>query len=81
MSLVVGGYWIWRAISFKTFTFTFKALSRRFYKKRLTISTFVRRKKQCISVGAERMFIEPICQALTIARLTHSLYVAEVCLV
>ena len=29
-------------------------------------------KQQCIAVGTERMFIEPKCKALTIARLTHS---------
>ena len=54
-----------------TFTFTFRAFSRRFYPKRLTISTFVKEVHQYIAVGTERMFIEPSAST-TIARLTNS---------
>ena len=52
-----------------TFTFTFRAFSRCFHPKRLTISTFIRRKgkkKQYFAVGTVKMFIEK-CQAPTIA--------------
>ena len=38
---------------------TFRAFSRRFYAKRLTICTFVRRRCNNIAVGTVRMFIEP----------------------
>ena len=49
----------WYPVIF-TFTFTFRAFSRHFKPKRLTVSTFVRRKriKLCISVGRVKMFIE-----------------------
>ena len=43
-----------------TFTFTFRfGAFRRFYPKRLTISTFVRRWRNNISVDTVRMFIDP----------------------
>ena len=44
-----------------TLTFTFRAFSRRFYPERLTISTFVRRKRNNnLSLSVQLgMFIEP----------------------
>ena len=56
-------------------TFSFRAFSRRFYLKRLTISTFVRRwRNNNISLDrySKDVHITKF-QALTIARLTHSL--------
>ena len=40
-----------------TLAFTFRVFRRRFYPKRLTISTFILRR--CFAVGTIRMFIEP----------------------
>ena len=55
------------------FRLRYMAFSRHFYPKRLIICTLSEEEKQqYIAVGAVRMFIE--CQALTIVRLTHSLY-------
>ena len=38
---------------YSIFTFTFRAFSRRFYPKRLTISIFLRRKKNDISLSVQ----------------------------
>ena len=45
-SRVTPGPWPAESQSCLPFTFTFRALSRRFYPKRLTISTFVRKNKK-----------------------------------
>ena len=57
-----------------THAFTFGEFSRRFYPKRLTMSTLVRkrRKQQYIAVGIARMFVEPSAKHKSIARLTRS---------
>ena len=62
-----------------TFTFTSRAFSRCFYPKQLTISTFVRRRERTIYLcGYSKDVHRTKCQALTITRLTHSLYTTEI---
>ena len=57
-------------------SFTFMAFGRRFYPKRLTISTLVRIKRNNIFLYI--YCSPPIVQALTIARLNHSLYTTKI---
>ena len=52
-------------LSGKTFTFKFRAMTRCFYPKGLAISTFVRKRKNNISVGTVKMFIELLVSAST----------------
>ena len=70
-----------------TFTFTFRAFSRRFYPKLLTISTFVRRKRNNNKLNKGSFIVDSkICtrqievkyQALTIPRLIHSPYKTKI---
>ena len=56
-----------------TFIFTFRSFSRRFYQKRVTISTFVRRRKTTIYCCQDSKEVHRTkCRALTISRLTRS---------
>ena len=72
--------YLWKGLRFacRTHTFTFRAFSRHFYPKRLSICTYVchkKEKKQCKAVSTVRMFIEPSSRYTTeIARISINMW-------
>ena len=62
----------------RPFTLTVRAISRRFYPRRLTSSTFVRRKRNNSICPNSKDVHRTKYRAFTITRLTHFLYTAKI---